>query len=87
MARLSWHQVQVLAHCARTIYGRASEVHRFKKHIERRSMAALKQRGLVEFDDRYETFSPTANGLVALADHGYDVRGEWLGSNQPRKYA
>lgn len=84
--RLSFNQKEVLAHCAKVNHGRAVEVYRFPKHIQRRSIRALKARNLIEFNPLFGTHCPTSHGERALAEHGYEADGSWRGSNQPRRY-
>lgn len=84
--KLSFHQIELLAHYARHNYGKCYEVHRFKPHIARRSVRALKDKNLLIFNPLFGTYTPTSHGERALIEHGYSVKGEWQGSNQPRKY-
>ena len=86
MARLSFHMIQTLVHKTRASHGRGAEVHRFKRHIELRSIRALKARDLIKFDEDLLMYRPTPKGEVALVEHGFSSVGEWLGSNHPRKY-
>lgn len=86
MPRLSFHQVQMLVHWAKSNHGKLSEVNRFKPHIQRRSTRALKDRNLIEFNPLFGTYTPTSSGETALDDHGYERDGTWRGSNQPRRY-
>lgn len=76
VARLSYNMVQVLAHWAKVNHGRGSEIHRFKPHIERRSIRALKARNLLVFNPLFGTYSPTSHGERALIEHGFSVSGE-----------
>lgn len=84
--KLSYHMIQTLAHWARRNHGRTTDIRRFKPHIERRSIRALKSRNLLEFNPLFGTFQPTSHGEEVLTDHGFSAAGEWQGSNQPRKY-
>lgn len=86
MARLSYNMVQTLAHWAKVNHGRVTEIHRFKPHLERRSIRALKARNLLVFNPLFGTYNPTSHGEQALVEHGFSASGDWQGSNQPRKY-
>ena len=76
MARLSYHMVQMLAHWAKVNHGRGVEIHRFKPHIERRSIKALKARNLLAFNPMFGTYEPTSHGERALIAHGFSVAGD-----------
>lgn len=86
MPRLSWNQIQVLAHAARWNYGREANIYRFKRHIDARSIRVLIARNLLEFNPLFGRFNPTPSGEKVLVDHGFNVAGQWQGSNSPGRH-